>query len=89
MSDKKAELLQNFALAAGELTTEALNELNLEKRKAVGEALASGGAHIRLIVILSPLVIIGALHHTVDRTVKPQVLFRIDGDGLPNDGEFH
>jgi hypothetical protein len=89
MSDKKTELLQNFALAAGELTTEALNELNPEKRKAVGEALASGGAHIRLLTILSPLIIIGSLHSTVDRTIPPAVLFRIDGDGLPSDGDFN
>lgn len=29
-TDRKAELLQNFALVAGELTTEALNELGDE-----------------------------------------------------------
>jgi hypothetical protein len=89
MTDRKTELVVNFAQAAGELVTEGLNGLNAEKRALVAQSLASGLAHIRLIVILSPLVIIGALHHTSDRTVKPHVLFRIDGDGLPEDGDFH
>ena len=88
MTDK-ATLLQNFAKATGELTAEGMNGLNEEKRALVAEALASGAAHVRLIVVLSPLVIIGALHHTVDRSVKPEVLFRIDGDGIPTDGDFH
>lgn len=87
MSEKKTELLQNFALAAGELTTEALNGLNPEKRQALGEALASGAAHIRLLTILSPLIVIGSLHSTVDRSIPAQVIFRIEGD-LPS-GEFH
>jgi hypothetical protein len=89
MSEKKdrAELLQNFAIAAGELTESALNELNEEKQKALAEALTSGAAHIRLLTVLSPLIIIGSLHSTVDRSIPPQVLFRIEGD-LPT-GEFH
>jgi hypothetical protein len=89
MSDKKTELLQNFALAAGELTTEALNGLIPEKRQALGEALASGAAHVRLIVVLSPLIVIGSLHSTTDRSIPPQVLFRIDGDGLPKNEDFN
>jgi len=87
MSDKKTELLQNFALAAGELTTEALNELNEEKRALVGQALASGGAHIRILTVLSPLFIVGSLHSTTDHSIPPQVLFRIEGD--LQSGEFH
>ena len=87
MSDKKTELLKNFAQAAGELTAEGMNGLNVEKRKAVAEALASGACHIRLLTVLSPLIVIGSLHSTTDRSIPAQVLFRIEGD-LPS-GEFH
>ncbi len=79
----RAALLQNFSEAAGALTTEALNEMNEEKRAILGQVLASGTAHVRLVVILSPLIVIGSLHSTTDRTVKPELLFRIEGD-LPS-----
>lgn len=87
MTDQKKKLLADFASAAGALTTEALNELNEEKRSILGQILGRGTASIRLTVGLSPLVIICTLHHAVDRTVSPEVLFRIEGD--IQTGEFH
>jgi hypothetical protein len=83
----RAELLANFAAAAGELAAEGLNGLNEEKRALVAKALESGAAHIRLLTVLSPLIVIGSLHSTTDRSIPAQVLFRIEGD-LPS-GEFH
>ncbi len=73
----RAALLENFAKALGELTADALNELNDEKRALLAQALASGAGHVRLIVIPSPLIVIGALH-AADRTIPAQVLFRIE-----------
>ena len=87
MSDR-AELLQNFAAAAGTLTTEAMNALTPENRKAVAEALASGAAHVRLLTVLSPLIVVGALHSTTDRTIPPQVLFRLGASG-PQDKDWN
>ena len=84
-NDDRAALLRNFADAAGALCESALNELNPEKRAILGKVLASGKANIRLTVGLSPLKIVGTLHHAVDRTVPPEVLFRIDGNDSPSD----
>ncbi len=81
----RAALLQNFADAAGALTESALNELNPEKRAILGQVLASGKASMRLTVGLSPLKIVGTLHHAVDRTMPPEVLFRIDGNDSPSE----
>ena len=79
MSDR-SERLKDFASAAGALTTEAMNALTTENKRAVAEALAAGAAHIRLIVVLDdPLTVVGALHSTSDRSLPPIELFRIDG----------
>ena len=83
-NDRKKKLLADFASAAGALTTEALNEMNEEKRAILGQILARGTASIRLTAGLSPLKIVGTLHHTVDRTVPPEVLFRIEEDDMPS-----
>ena len=88
MTDRQAELLANFATAAGELATEALNGLEPEKREAVAAALNTGAAHVRLIVVVSPLIVIGSLHSTTDRGIPPQVLFRL-GDPGPREGDFN
>ena len=88
MTDRQAELLANFATAAGELATEGLNGLEPEKREAVAAALNTGAAHVRLIVVMSPFIVIGSLHSPVDRSVPPVVLFRL-GDPGPQDGDFH
>jgi len=88
VSDRE-KLLQTFADAAGALTTEAINALPENKRQALAEALTSGAAHVRLLVVLSPFLVIGSLHSTTAHySIPPQVLFRIDGD-LPKDGEFN
>ena len=88
MTDRQAELLANFAAAAGALVAEGLNGLEPEKREAVAAAMNAGAAHVRLIVVMSPFIVVGALHSTVDRTIPPQPLFRL-GDPGPRDGDFH
>ena len=85
--DDRTALLKNFRDALAALTTSAVEALTDENKVMLVQALTTGAGHIRLIVIPSPLIIIGALHHTVDRTVKPQVLFRIDDD--LESGDFH
>lgn len=85
MNDRKV-LVQNFAEAALALTNESLNELNEEKRKPIEQVLASGAAHVRLIVVLgSPVTVVGALYSSVDRAIPPQVLFRIGDPGPQNE----
>ena len=74
----KTEILQNFAAAAGALTADALNDLLPPDQAALSAALAAGAVNVRLVVILSPLVVIGAAYSSVDDTLPPQPLFRIE-----------
>ncbi len=84
MTEKRdrVRLLETFAKALGELTTDALNDLTAENRALLARSLASGAGDIRLTVLPSPLTVIGTLHLTGGAS-PPTVLFRIDGD-LPS-----
>jgi len=80
----KTELIANFAAAAGALTADALTDLLQPDRDALAAALASEKVHLRLVVLLSPLVIVGAAYSTVDDALPPQPLFRIES-GHPSE----
>lgn len=85
MTTEKKELLENFKKSLAELTTAAVEDLSDENKVMLMQALASGAWHIRLVVIPSPLIIIGALHNA-DRSIPAKVLFRIED--IPS-GESH
>jgi hypothetical protein len=80
----REKVLANFALAAGALMESELNALPEESRKDLAAALENGEGSLRLLVSLSPLVIVGGLSPT-DRNLQMIPLFKCPPDRLPSE----
>ena len=81
------EILSAFTAAAGDMVAHSLNQLNQEKKELVAKAIDSGEGEVRLVVVMEPLIVVGALYSR-SGLGPPVNLFRIDGDP-PQTGETH
>jgi hypothetical protein len=83
MTDRN-KLLADFGVAAGALMEAELNALPEESRKDLAAALENGEGSLRILVQLTPLVVIGGIRPT-DKTLPLIPLFKCPPDRLPSE----